>query len=456
MDSGGGAMTSGGGTVGGMRVFTIVWFGQLVSLVGSSLTGFGLGVWVYEGTGSVTQFAFITVFAALPGVLISPLAGALVDRWDHRRTMILSDTGAGLSTLAMVLLFAAGRLEVWHIYVATAISSILGAFQWPAYIAATTLLVPKQHLGRASGMLQMARGVAQIVAPVLAGSLLGVIGLEGIVLLDLATFLVALGTLLVIRLPRAATAVEQRGQGSSLMGEVVEGWRYIAMRPGFVGLLLFFAASNFLVGIVQVLVTPLVLTVASAALLGVILTSGGIGMFVGSVAMSVWGGPQRRMNGVVGGMLLSGLSILLSGIVTSHLLICVVVFFILLGIPVINGCTQVIFQDKVAIHMQGRVFALTGAIAGAAFPFAYAVAGPLADYVFEPLMAVSGPLAGSLGELMGVGPGSGIRLLFVLLGALTMIVTLAAYQHPRFRHLEAELPDVTPDETAAGLETAKS
>jgi DHA3 family macrolide efflux protein-like MFS transporter len=124
--------------------------------------------------------------------------------------------------------------------------------------------------------------------------------------------------------------------------------------------------------------------------------------------------------------------------------------------PVVNGCTQVIFQDKVALHMQGRVFALKGAIAGAAFPLAYAIAGPLADYVFEPLMAASGPLAGSLGELMGVGPGSGIRLMFIILGALTMTVTFAAYQNSRFCYLEDEVPDATPDETPAGLEAVKS
>lgn len=440
----------------GVRAFAFVWFGQLVSLVGSSLTGFGLGVWVYQGTGSVTQFAFITVCAALPGVLISPFAGALVDRWNHRLTMILSDTGAGLSTLVVVLLLVSGRLEVWHIYVATGVSSILSAFQWPAYIAATTLLVPKKHLGRASGMLQMARGLAQIVAPVTAGFLIGVIDLKGIVLIDLVTFFVALATLLVVRFPKAASVVERQGKGGSLLEEVVEGWHYIAVRPGFIGLLLFFAAGNFLVGIVQVLVTPLVLTVASAALLGAILTSGGVGMLVGSVAMSVWGGPQRRMNGVIGGMLLSGLSILLSGIVTSHIVICVVVFFILLGMPVINGCTQVIFQDKVAVHMQGRVFALTGAISGIALPLAYGVAGPMADYVFEPLMSASGLFAGSVGEFMGVGPGSGIRLMFVVLGALTMIVTLMAFQHPRLRQLEDELPDAAPDAAPADLVAVKS
>jgi len=439
----------------GVKAFVFVWSGQAVSLIGSSLTGFALGVWVYQDTSSATQFAFIMVCASLPSVLISPWAGALVDRWNHRWTMILSDTGAALSTLVIVLLLVAGRLEVWHIYLATAISSTLSAFQWPAYIAATTQLVPRKHLGRASGMLQMARGIAQVTAPMIAGSLLGVIGLKGIVLLDLTTFLVALGTLLVTRFPKVATVDEQQDHRGTLTQEMIDGWQYIAKRPGFVGLLLFFAVSNLFIGIVEVLVTPLILTIASAILLGAIMTSAGAGMLVGSVGMSIWGGPQHRMHGVVGGMLLSGLSILLSGMTTSPILICIVVFFILLGIPVVNGCTQVIFQEKVPLHMQGRVFALTGALSGIALPFSATVAGPLADYVFEPLMAVDGPLAGSVGELMGAGPGSGIRLMFIILGVLLVIGTFLAYRNPRLRNIEEELPDIESD-TSVELVTVEN
>ena len=137
----------------GMRTFVIIWFGQLVSLVGSGLTGFAMGVWLYQQTGSVTLFALNALCFILPQALFSPLAGALVDRWDRRWAMILSDTGAGLSTFFLALLLFAGRLEIWHVYLATAVNALFGTFQWPAYSAATTLLVPKKHLGRASRMV---------------------------------------------------------------------------------------------------------------------------------------------------------------------------------------------------------------------------------------------------------------------------------------------------------------
>ncbi|MGB5985303.1 MAG: MFS transporter, partial [Desulfobacterales bacterium] len=172
----------------GVRTFLIIWFGQLISLVGTNMTGFALGVYVYQGTGSVTQFALISLFVTLPTILLSPFAGALVDRWDRRTVLILSDTGAGLSTLAIFLLLASGRLEVWMIYLATGISSAFSAFQWPAYSASTALLVPKEHFGRASGMTQLNEAAAQIVAPAIAGAVVVTIGVQGVIFIDFVTF----------------------------------------------------------------------------------------------------------------------------------------------------------------------------------------------------------------------------------------------------------------------------
>src|SRR3990172_2252777 len=162
-----------------MRVFSVIWFGQLVSTLGSGLTGFALGVWVYQQTHSVTLFALNMLAQTLPNVLLAPIAGALADRWDRRRVMLLSDVGAGLSTLAIALLFLSGRLEIWHVYIVTAVGAACTAFQWPAYSAATTMLVPKQQLGRAGGMVQIGEAMGQLISPALAGALFVAIGLGG-------------------------------------------------------------------------------------------------------------------------------------------------------------------------------------------------------------------------------------------------------------------------------------
>jgi MFS transporter, DHA3 family, macrolide efflux protein len=242
----------------GVWIFSIIWLGQLVSVLGSALTGFALSIWVYQRTGSATQFGLIAFCGVLPSILFSPLTGVLVDRWNHRWTLILSNIGAGLITLAIFLLWVIGRFEVWHIYVVSALLSTLSAFQGSAYTAATTLLIPKQHLGRAGGMLQMGQGIVQLIAPMLGGLLLEIIQLQGVVLLDMATCLFALVTLLSVRFPRTSITPAGKPEKDSLLREVAYGWAYLTSQPGLLGLLMFFAVSNFLVGIVGVLFGPLV------------------------------------------------------------------------------------------------------------------------------------------------------------------------------------------------------
>ena len=296
-----------------MRVFLIVWFGQLISLIGSGLTSFALGVWVYQRTGSVTQFSLILLSAMLPSILISPVAGAFVDRWNRRWCMILSDSGAGITTVAIALLLTTGNLEIWHIYLAVSLSSVCKGFQLPAYTASTSSLVPKEFLPRASGMVQSAEACAQLISPLLAGVLLGIIQLEGVILIDFATFLFALTTLLFVRFPDAKTAALPLDGKASLWREAVEGGTYIFVRPGLLALLIIFALNNFVLGMIEVLFTPLVLSFTSVTVLGTIQSIGGAGMLLGSVVMSIWGGPRTLIRGVFGFAFLSQLCILALG-----------------------------------------------------------------------------------------------------------------------------------------------
>lgn len=419
-----------------MLVFTLIWFGQFVSLLGSEISSFGLGIWVYQRTGSSTQFALISLFATLPGILISPLAGALVDRWSRRWAMIFSDSGAGFSTLVIALLFFANQLEIWQIYVVIAAKATFSAFQWLAYSAATTLLVPKKHLGRASGMVQTGEAIAQVLSPVLAGVLVVKIQIQGIILLDFATFVFSLFTLLLFRFPEVKKTTDGKTLKSFLLGEMGYGWNYISNRKGLLGLVILFSTNNFMVGVFSVLMTPLVLSFASPAVLGTILSIGGIGMLVGSLVMSTWGGPPRLIYGVLAFQLNGGLCILVAGLRSSAPLLALATFLFFFSLPIINGCSQVIWQKKVAPDVQGRVFALRRMIAWSSTPLAYSVAGPLADKIFEPLMAPNGPLALNIGQLIGVGSGRGIGLLFIIMGILTMLATIAAYQYSPLRLVE--------------------
>ena len=444
-----------------MRAFLAIWFGQLVSLTGSTLTGFALGVWVYQRTGSITQFALISLVTILPGVIVSPLAGALVDRWDRRWVMILSDSGAGLCTLAMALLLFTDSLQIWHIYVAMGTSSAFSALQWPAYTAAIPLLVPKQHLGRANGLVQVSDAVGRILAPALGGVLLTFVGIHGVILVDFATFLFAVSMLLVVRIPKPQACNESEAGQGSLISEVTYGWKYIWQRQGLFALLVFFAITNFMIMACYVLATPLVLAFASATSLGTVLSISGSGMLMGGLLASVWGGPRNKIYGVLGFELLCGVCVAIAGLRPSLTLITVAGFLVALSVPVVDSCNNTIWQSKVAPEVQGRVFSVMRMISWSCMPLAFVVAGPLADYVFEPLLAVNGTLANSVGRIIGIGQGRGIGFLYMILGSGIVLTVIFGFLYPRLRLMEQELPDVlgkgqSTDITLAGEFTAES
>lgn len=432
-----------------MRTFFVIWLGQLVSVTGSSLSSFALAVWILQTTGSTTSYAGIFLSASLPGILFSPIAGALVDRWDRRRVMLVSDAVAALGTLALFLLLFAGRLEPWQIYVTSAINALCASFQNPAYTAAITVLVPKSHYGRASGMVQMASAVAEVLAPALAGVLLVAIGARGVLAIDLATAAFAITTLAAVRIPRPAQSAEGAAARGTLWHEAAFGWRYIVARKGLLRLVLLFSVVNFATGTVVVLFTPLVMSLHGPEVTGVVLSLASSGMLLGAALMSAWGGPERRVRAIVACVCIQGITCLLAGFQPNVVLIVTAAFMFLFTVPVINACTQTIWQRKVAPDVQGRVFAVRRMIARIAIPLAYLLAGPLADNIFEPMLADGGALASTVGHVIGVGTGRGIAFLYMVLGILIISTAVWMWLSPRFRHIESELPDAVPDRAEA-------
>lgn len=431
--------------------FPWIWFGQSVSMLGSGLAGFGIGVWVYQRTQSVTQFALISFFVTLPQLLVTPLVGALVDRWDRRWTLILSDAGAGLCTLTIFALAHADRLETWHIYLLTAASSVFTAFNWPALSAATTLIVPRRHLSRAAGMTQIGVALSQVGAPFVAGVLLVRIGLSGLILIDVVTFLIAVATLVGARIPKPPRSAEGGEGRGSLVTEIIVGWRYIRSRNGLLALLVMLAVTNFSLGIVLSLFTPLVLSFASAEVLGFVLGIAGVGMVVGSVAMSVWS-PSKRVLTIMAAFAVQGLVLLLGGLTPNAALVAGAGFVFLFSFPVVMSCSQAIWQSKVPPDIQGRVFAMRRFIAASMTPVAMLLAGPLADHVFEPLLAPGGALAGTVGRVIGVGSGRGIGFLLMLMGMLILLANAVGFRYRALRQVESEIPDVDIEPSDPGEE----
>ncbi|MFL6332856.1 MAG: MFS transporter [Pyrinomonadaceae bacterium] len=433
----------------GIHVFTLIWLGQLFSTIGTGLTNFAVGIWVYQRTGSATQFALIVLFGGLPSGLILPLAGALTDRWDRRTTMILSHSGAALTTLAAAVLLSAGRLEVWHVYVGVTLRGIFSAFLNPALLASTTLLVPQRHFGRASGMLQSVQASSQVVSPLLAAILLGRIQLRGILVIDFVSYLAAITPLLLVSIPSPERAAGSKTGGGSLLREIAYGWTYIRERHGLLALLVYFAAVNFVLGSTVVLFTPMILSFTSAEVLGTILSVSGIGFLCGSLVMSVWGGPKNRVGGVLGFGFAFGLCCVLVGLRPSAMQVAAGAFGMYFALPFVNGCSQAIWQSKIPPDVQGRVFAIRRIIVASTLPVAYLIAGPLADRVFEPLVR-SEYLTRIIQADIGQGPGRGIGLMFIFAGVLTMLAQLCGYLYDPLRRVEDDLPDAVPSVILTG------
>jgi len=440
--------------------FGITWAGQFVSLLGSELSAFVVGAWIYEETRSTTQFALLLTLHSLPVVVLSPFVGALVDRWDRRRAMLLSDLGSGFGTLIMWLMFylsAKGvwTMRPWYLFAPTLVIACFDSFRWPAFTATTSLLVPKKHLGRANGMLTLASGVGQIGAPLLAGALLMHATVTDIVFYDLLSFGAAVGTLLLVRFPKPPESEEGRQARGSLWKEAAAGWRFITARPGLKLLLAWMGSFLVVQQLVMLLMTPLVLSFATIAQLGVLRAISGVGIILGGLAITAWGGPRRRIPLVLGGCAAAG-AVLFAAALPFNLTIMTAASAIFLFItPFVSTSSQAIWQVKVVPDMQGRVFAVRRVVGTLSGPLAGVLAGPLADGLFEPWLKPDGALAGSVGRVFGTGPGRGIAFFFVLLGAGMILSTALAYTSARLRNVESELPDALPEPKSPSPETSE-
>ena len=427
----------------GMLGFSIVWLGQIVSVMATNMTQFALTIWVFESTGSVTALGLMQVFFITPFLLISPIAGVMVDRYNRKLMMMVSDLTAGLATVAILALQALGMLEVWHLYVAAVLQGLGNTFQWPAYSAAISTMLDKKQYGRANGMMSLIEAGPGVVAPLIAGALLPLIGLAGILTIDVVTFLLAIGALLIVYIPQPLRTEEgSRGQGN-LWEQAIYGFRYIFARPGLVGLLTIFLLGNLFSGVQWTLLAPMILsrTGNNEVIFGSVQSAGAIGAVIGGVLMSLWGGFKRRIHGVLLGWIVASLTLAFLGVGRDLSVWIPAMLVGALFFPLINGSSQAIWQAKVAPDLQGRVFTARRLIAWVTNPITTIIAGLLADYVMEPAMQTSNRFSQFFSGLVGSGPGAGMGLLTVLCCLACVLVGLSGYYVPAIRNLEDILPD---------------
>jgi len=383
-------------------------------------------------------------FTNIPRIVLSPFAGALVDRMNRKFTMMISDLATGLTTIMILLLIRGGSLEIWHIYVLAALSSAFESFQFPAYSSAITMMVDKKHFARTSAMLSLAEDGSRLLAPVLAAVLIVSINLEGIVLIDILTFVAAIGTLLIMPIPQPKQSETGKKAGRGLLKEAAYGFRFMLANPSLLWLQANFLTLNFMSGLGTMVRTPMILarTGNNEITLGIASSIMAAGGLVGGLVMSIWGGPKRRVRGVLWGLILMNLSRVILGLGQEVIAWSIGAFLGMFFVAVTNSTNQAFWQAKTPADIQGRVFATRRLTGQLTFPIAVLIAGPLSDHMFEPAMAVNGSLAPVFGGLVGTGPGAGMSLLIVFTSVIGLIMPILSYTIRAVRKLEDIVPDI--------------
>ncbi|MFG3714615.1 amino acid adenylation domain-containing protein [Micromonospora sp. NPDC047730] len=435
-----------------MARFVAVTAGQLVSTTGSALTAFALPIWLFTQTGSVANLGLLWALALICGVLMLPIAGAITDRVSRRKIMMIASSSAGSIQLVLAALLWTDNLQLWNIYLLVALSQVAGSFQRIAFQSAVPQLVPKRYLGHAMGITQLTNGFAMLLMPVFAAGLLAAIELKGILLIDVASYVVAVLTLAVVRFPDLlGWRPKER-----LLVAIANGMRYSWQHRGFRLMLGYFALGNIFLAPALVLTTPLVLSFGTATQVAQVALAEALGAVAGGVLMSLWGGPRhRRMIGVLIGNLGTAVGCMLIGLDASVAMICVGAFWLAMAMTTAQSIYATIVQVKVPQRFHGRVFSLNQTISWSTLPIGFALLAPGATALFEPMLAPGGSLAGSVGAVIGTGPGRGIGFAYVCFGAALVLITLGGFAIRLLRRFDIEVPDSLPDDLIGAQEREK-
>jgi hypothetical protein len=399
-------------------------------------------------------YGLLAALAFVPSILATPLAGALADRYDRRKIMMWASIAAVAAEATFAgYLWATGNVPLGAVYGLVFAIAFAGAFQRITFVSAIPQLVPKRFLGHANGIAQIVTGAALMFAPLLGAGLYAAIDLRGILVLDLASYVFAIGVLAVTRFPDLMGRFRREPFGAQFLG----GLRLTWFNPYFRTMLIFYALLNLVFAVPMLMMVPLVLSFGSLVDVGWAAVAEAIGALIGGLVMAFWGGPRKRMMVVnIVAIAVGGAFAALSGVHPSLAVAAAGVFGSAVALSIANAIYLTVVQIKVPQRFHGRVFALNQTLMWSTFPLAFALVPPLVDRYLEPLLMPGGALADSLGALIGTGPGRGIGLSFILAGAVMAFGALAGLGIRRLARLDAELPDAPPDDLVGVQELARS
>jgi MFS transporter, DHA3 family, macrolide efflux protein len=432
-----------------VRKFIIIWFGQLISTNGSYMSEFALTLWAWKITGSATALALVGFFSLLPRIFISIFAGIIVDRANRKHLMMLGDAIAAGSTLGILILYLSGNLAIWHLYLAASINGGFGQIQKLAYSTSITLLVAPENYTRANSMNSVVHYGSNIIAPAIAGVLYPIIGLGGILPIDLATFGVAIATLVWIRIPQPDSETEGLGDketgGEGKLGrlavfwsEITFGIRYIWQHPSLRTLLLVTALFCFAHDLGGAIDEPMILARSdnNARTLSAILSIAGIGGVTGAVVLTSWGGTKKRVNGMLLGFMGAGAAKTIFGLGQSLTIWLPAQFCSSLNFPLLESSETALWMEAVPPRLQGRVFAANSFVLELVSAIGTLIAGPLSDRFLEPAMQSKTSLSSLFAPIFGSGTGAGMALLYVACASAMFLIGAVGFRLSQLHQLE--------------------
>lgn len=402
--------------------FLIIWSGQLISIIGSGLTAFSLGVYAYEKTQSAMAYSLIILFAFLPSYLLKPIGGTLSDRLDRRLMMIIGDLGSAFGLVFILLMFYSGINEMWVIYLGVSASSIFVALQNPAYKASVTDLLNEDAYSKASGLMQLSESSRFLISPIVAGFLLFFMSIENILIIDICTFVFAM--LAVFAVKGKIKTESSKIKKEKFFSDFVNGFKYTFSHKGLIWLLSITSIITFTVGFLQALIGPMILASSDSKTLGIIQTVSASGMLVTSLLIGVFSKMKKQVSVLSVSLAFAGIFYALFGTSTNVVFIITAGFLFFSTLPFINTSLEVLIRKNVDNQIQGRVWSIVSLISQMGMIIAFAIAGILADTFFNPMFEYGGLLESTVGKIIGTGEGRGIGFMFVLSGMLVIALSL--------------------------------
>ncbi|MBI5927688.1 MAG: MFS transporter [Chloroflexi bacterium] len=422
-----------------LRTFYTLVITQIFSLIGSRMTGIGVGLWVFDRTGNASPLLIAAFFAELPGMALGTFTGLLADRWERRHVIILGDIGQAAASCILLTSFLTHSFELWHLYLAMLIQGIFGVIQSPASQAAITMLVPEDQRDRANGIKQIGFPLAGVIAPVLAGLVYREVGLAGVIAIDLTTFLIAVVVVTQMTIPRPLQSTESQTLATSFWREMAGGWLFLKNRKMLLLMVTYLALIYFLINGPLELAIPYFSTlVNNDAIIGLLLGVMSLGAFAGALTIAVVGKVPHRLYAILLGYLMHGLCLILFGLVRHPILLGLSIFWVMFPLPLTGALFHTLLQTKTPPDMQGRVFAVTDQLFMLTTPLSFLITGALVDKVLEPAVGTSAWQLFT--PLLGNQAGAGMGLLLVIIGLLISIATLIMLALHGIRHLETDLP----------------